>query len=57
MAGAPRQGQFLNDLNQDFDIYSLGPDGVTTQVITDAEGLDDIVRATDGGWVGIGGDF
>ena len=55
--GAMRQGQFLTDLNSDFDIYSLGPDGVTTQVIKDAEGLDDIVRTAEGGWVGTGIDF
>lgn len=55
--GAPRQDEFFGDLNTDFDIYSLGSDGVTTQLISDAEGVDDIVRASDGGWLGLGGEF
>ncbi len=51
-AGAPRQSQFLNNLNEYYDVYSLGPDGITTQVVSDAEGQDDIVLANDGGWIG-----
>ena len=55
--GAPRQSEFFEDLNTDFDIYSLGPDGVTTQLVSDADGKDDVVRAADGSWLGIGGEF
>lgn len=52
-----RQNQFLSPLNNDFDLYSLGPDGLSAQVISDANSLDDVVRSSDGGWVGRGGDF
>ena len=55
--GAPRQDFFTFPLNKYFDIYSRGPDGLTTQIISDAEGLDDVVLARDGGWVGMGKDF
>ena len=49
--GAPRE--FIVELNTDFDLYSMGPDGLTQQVITDANSLDDVLRASDGNWVGV----
>jgi general secretion pathway protein G len=55
--GAPRQSMFLTDLNSDFDLYSLGPDGLSQQVVSDPNSLDDIVRAASGGWVGVGAEF
>ncbi len=56
-AGTPRQDSLTLDLNTDFDIYSLGPDGLTDTNIKAANGLDDIIRTSDGGWVGTGEDF
>lgn len=53
----PRQDMFLKPVNRDFDIYSKGPDGVTSDKLTDADSLDDIVRANDGGFVGIAEDY
>lgn len=50
--GAPRQDFFTINLNADFDLYSLGVDGLSAQDITDPKSLDDLVRAADGGWVG-----
>jgi len=55
--GAPRQSMFFVDLNSDFDLYSLGPDGVTQQVVSDANSLDDVLRAGTGSWIGLGADF
>jgi general secretion pathway protein G len=55
--GAPRQSMFFIDLNSDFDLYSLGPDGLSQQVVSDPNSLDDVVRAGSGGWVGLGADF
>ncbi len=52
-----REDNFLNILNTEFDIYSLGPDGVTDVNIQAANGMDDIVRTSDGGWIGRGEDF
>lgn len=40
-------------LNGDFDLYSKGPDGLTAQGIDAPESEDDIVRAGDGGFVGL----
>jgi len=50
--GSWRQTQFLNPLNDDFDLYSSGPNGASEQKISEPSSLDDIVRAGDGGWVG-----
>jgi general secretion pathway protein G len=49
----PRLNQFLLNLNSEFDLFSVGKDGLSQQNITDANSLDDIVRAGDGGWVGL----
>ncbi len=53
--GAPRE--LFTELNTDFDLYSLGPDGLTEQVISAANSLDDILRASDGNWVGVAENF
>lgn len=45
------------DLNTDFDLYSLGQDGISTQSLADAVSENDIVRAGDGGFIGLGYDF
>lgn len=55
--GTPRQDDFTFDLNTDYDIYSLGPDGLSDTNIKAANSLDDIIRTSDGGWVGTGEDF
>jgi general secretion pathway protein G len=49
----PRINQFLDKLNEEFDLFSRGKDGLFQQNITDASSLDDIVRAGDGGWIGV----
>ncbi len=52
-----RKDRFLNPLNSDFDIYSLGPDGLSQPRLSDPTSQDDIVRAADGGYVGTGAEF
>lgn len=48
-------------LNTDFDLYSNGPDGVTTDLAApnwaDSVCQDDITRSGDGGFVGIAGNI
>jgi len=44
-------------LNTDFDLYSKGPDGASAVLLSDPTSLDDIVRASDGGYVGTAADF
>lgn len=57
IAGAPlaavRKDQFLVPLNDDFDLYSLGVDGLTHPRITMAVSLDDVVRGANGAFVGL----
>lgn len=55
--GAVRRDRFLVPVNSDFDLYSMGPDGRTRSPFTAAPSRDDIVRANDGGFVGIAEDF
>lgn len=51
--GAVRKDKNLNPLNSDFDLYSVGPDGQTQQQLTAAKARDDIVRAGNGGFIGL----
>lgn len=44
-------------LNTDFDLYSMGPDGASAPLLSDPTSLDDIVRASDGGFVGTASDY
>lgn len=50
-AAAPLQDNLAIELNKDFDLYSLGPNGVTAVVggVPDAD--DDIVRSNDGVYI------
>jgi len=51
--GALRKDKFLVPLNTDFDLYSMGKDGESRPPLTAEPSHDDIVRANDGGYVGI----
>ncbi len=51
--GALRKDRFLVPINSDFDLYSMGPDGQSTPPLTAAASRDDIIRANDGGYVGV----
>jgi general secretion pathway protein G len=50
---AARKDRFLVPVNSTFDLYSSGKDGNTAIPFTAAQSLDDIVRANDGGFVGL----
>jgi len=50
--GAVRRDKNLNPLNNDYDLYSMGPDGQTQKQLTAAKARDDIVRAGNGGFIG-----
>lgn len=52
-----RKDRRLNPLNSDFDLYSLGKDGVSRTQLTNKDSLDDIVRANDGAYVGLAADY
>jgi general secretion pathway protein G len=51
--GALRKDKNLNPLNSDYDLYSMGPDGLTQKQLTAAKARDDIVRAGNGGFIGL----
>ena len=51
--GALRKDRFLVPINSDFDLYSMGPDRKTTAALTAKAARDDIIRANDGGYVGV----
>ena len=43
----------LVPLNSDFDLYSLGPDGVSALALPAAPSRDDVVRAGNGAFIGL----
>lgn len=54
--GAVRRDKNMNPLNSDYDLYSKGPDGHTQKQLTAAKARDDIVRAGNGGFIGLAAD-
>lgn len=54
--GKRRRDKSANPVNSDYDLYSMGPDGVTTAQFTGKQARDDIVRANDGDFVGVAED-
>ena len=55
--GMARKDRRLNPLNSDFDLYSLGKDGVTRLQITNRDSLDDVLRANDGVFIDLAANF
>jgi general secretion pathway protein G len=44
-------------INTDYDLYSWGTDGLTDPDILNSKSVDDIVRASDGGYLGLAAKF
>jgi general secretion pathway protein G len=44
-------------LNSDFDLYSLGPDGVSALALPAAPSRDDVVRAANGAYIGVAANY
>ena len=55
--GGARKDKFMVPLNTDFDLYSVGPDGASSGPLSASSSQDDILRALNGAWVGLGSDF
>ena len=55
-AGA-RKDKSLKPINSDFDLYSVGADGVTAASLNNAASRDDVLRARDGGFYGTAEEF
>lgn len=55
--GGARKDARLNPLNTDFDLYSQGKDGASAPPLSARMAQDDIVRANNGDYVGLGKDY
>jgi general secretion pathway protein G len=55
--GKARKNKNLVPINSDFDLYSMGKDGNSTSPLTAKASRDDIVRASDGRFVGLASDY
>ena len=56
-AGGLRKDGKLNPLNSDFDLFSAGRDGDSKGPLSAKASRDDIVRANDGAFIGLGEDY
>lgn len=56
-AGGLRKDGQLNPLNTDYDLYSLGADGSSSGPLSAQASRDDIVRANNGAFIGLGEDY
>ena len=52
-----RKDRCLVPVNSDYDLYSVGIDGESVAAFTAKASWDDVVRANDGGFVGLAEDF
>ncbi|MEE4378960.1 MAG: prepilin-type N-terminal cleavage/methylation domain-containing protein [Candidatus Competibacteraceae bacterium] len=55
--GKVRKDKKLNPINSDYDLYSMGEDGKSVSPLTAKASRDDIVRANNGGFVGLASDY
>lgn len=55
--GGLRKDGNLNPLNTDFDLFSLGADGESAGPLSAQKSRDDIVRANNGAYIGLGEDY
>jgi len=55
--GQKRKDKFQVPLNSTYDLYSKGKDGQSTSALTANSSKDDIVRANDGAYVGLGSQY
>ena len=57
LRGRLRKDRNLVPINSDYDLYSFGEDGDSRPPLTASPSRDDIVRASDGGFVGAAEEF
>ncbi len=55
--GLVRKDGALNPLNTDYDLYSLGRDGDSKGPLNAKASRDDVVRANNGAYIGLGRDY
>ncbi len=52
-----RKDKNLYPINSDYDLYSMGEDGKTAASLGATESQDDVVRANNGGYIGLGSEY
>jgi general secretion pathway protein G len=57
LAGVARKDKNLVPINSDFDLFSKGKDGLSAAALTAGSSQDDIIRARDGGFVGLASSY
>lgn len=55
--GKMRKDRNLVPINSDYDLYSSGADGATLPPLTAQPSQDDVVRANNGGFIGLATDY
>lgn len=55
--GHERKDKNLVPINSDFDLYSMGADGMSVSPLTAASSQDDLVRASDGHYFGLAANY
>jgi general secretion pathway protein G len=55
--GRARKDRFLVPINSTFDLYSVGRDGESRPPLQNPRSFDDVIRANDGAFYGLGRDF
>ncbi len=57
VTGKARKDKNLVPINSDYDLYSMGADGETATPLPSGPARDDIIRAMNGGYVGLARDY
>ena len=55
--GGSHKDKFMVPLNTDYDLYSVGADGASVAPLSAAKSQDDVIRALNGGFVGLASNF
>lgn len=55
--GQMRKDRFLVPINSTYDLYSMGKDGLSLPPITAKVSQDDIIRASDGAYLGLASNY
>jgi len=52
-----RKDRKLVPINSDYDLYSVGKDGLSKPPLTAKDSLDDVIRASNGAFIGLAADY
>jgi prepilin-type N-terminal cleavage/methylation domain len=55
--GQARKDKNLVPINSDYDLYSMGKDGASAAPLTAKTSQDDVIRANDGRFLGLGSEY